>query len=295
MKYLENSFKFFGKFFSIFIPFLLMPIVIIALTITRIIAAMGEIKGLSTFFTSGVATNDIINGGNQFILSLIMPILGTLLFVFIISFVVSLIVYPATFGMISKAYSTGNASLADFFPEFKKNILKYIQYGLTMLLFGIGFYLAFLLVSAVVGIIFGLLGDFGTVLNYLFSLVLNIFMMPISVLTLMWFATMVTEDCGPIVAFPKAAKACFSRYWSILGISLLLYVGLVIIMAIIGGVLIAMHSYVLLGILLFVIAMIYSIIIMIYSFEVYRGETYKDDILNGGGTEVVPETPGDYL
>ncbi len=292
MRYLENSFKFLSKHFAIFIPFFLMPVVIIALSITRVMAAIGELGGLE-FFRS--YNSYLIARQPERILALISPIFSIIGFIFAISIVLYVIVYPATFGMINKAYSTGSASLADFLPELKKNFIKFILYILALILFSIAFVIGFGIVFAIIGAVLGLFGGLGDLLIRLISLAVNILFIPMGVLVLMWFAAMVTEDCGPFEAFPKAFSATLQRFWSILGITLLLAVGT----AILGGILVfifaLMKSFVIAGIFYFVLMMIYSVLMMIYSFEVYRGETYKNDLLAVDMNDSMPHNPGDYL
>ncbi|OPZ91017.1 MAG: hypothetical protein BWY74_02111 [Firmicutes bacterium ADurb.Bin419] len=143
--------------------------------------------------------------------------------------------------------------------------------------------------------VLGLFGGLGDSLYNLISFVTNLLLTPIGVLTLMWFAAMVTEDCGPFEAFPKAFNAMIKRFWSVLGISLLLSFGYAIIAGILAVILVLMKSYVLAGLVFFILGAIYSVLVLIYSFEVYRGETYKDDLLAVDPDYTINDNPGDYL
>ncbi len=292
MRYLENSFKFLSKHFAIFIPFLLMPIVIIALSITRVLAVIGELGGLEFFSTYSSFVAEQNFEGMLGLIKSIFPVIG---FIFAISIVLYSIVNPATFGMINKAYSTGSASLADFFPELKKNFVKFILYILTMILFSIAFAIGFGVIFGIIKGILGLFGGLGNSLYNLISFVTDLLLTPIGVLTLMWFAAMVTEDCGPFEAFPRAFNAMIKRFWSVLGISLLLFFGYIILAGILVAIFAIMKSYLLAGIAFFILGAIYSVLVLIYSFEVYRGETYKDDLLAVDQDYTINDNPGDYL
>lgn len=291
MGYLENAFKFISKHFMILIPLFLMQLVMMVLSAARFTDLVNELGG-EEFLKN---YSSIINNQSAQSLEFAAKIYGAIGYIFGISLIASVIVIPATFGMINKAYSTGSSSLADFFPELKNNLIKFIQFVVTLILFTIAYIIGMGIVVLILSAVLGSLGAIGAILIVIITLALYLLFFPLIVMVLMWYAGMVTEDCGPFEAFSKAFGAMIYRFWSVLGISLLTIFGGAILGSILYLIFTIFGSTVVAGIAYSVPIMFLSALLIVYAFEVYRGENYKNDLLAMDINDSLPPNPGDYL
>jgi len=288
MKYLENAFKFLGKFFLLLIPLFVataIPSIISGPSNNTLQAQLNEIRNaLIKDPTMIQSTSDFFE-----LYGTLASALPFMLLVGLISIILGLIARPATYGMVNKALDTGNADLSDFLPELGNNIGKYI----LMVLASIGIYLGIGIAAAIIFAIFvGLMAVskvLGIVLMILFAIALIIGLLVFSYLTVLWFPAMVSDNLGVFDGLKKSISVAKSYFWPIVGISILVAIGSGIVSAILG---LFQNIPVIGPILLSAFAVLVEFIMIVFYFEVYRDKTGKNDDMNG---DLSFEVPGDYL
>lgn len=288
MKYLENAFKFLGKYYLLLIPLfaaIAIPAIINGPNANSMMKQVEEIgKAIESDPTLAQNPAALLALYSSLASSYAALGIGSLL-----ALILSIIVRPATYGMVNKALATGNADLNDFVPEMKSNIVKYILFGLASLVlyFGIG-----IAVVILIGICIALMAvsvPLGVVLIILLALALVAGIFAFSVLISLWFPAMVSDDLGVFDALKKSISVAKSYFWPILGISLLIGIGSMIA----GGILSVFGRIAVIGPIFASVATVLAEFIMIvFLFEVYRDKTGKNEYMN---EDVITETPGDYL
>ncbi|MDQ2087333.1 hypothetical protein RBH29_12945 [Herbivorax sp. ANBcel31] len=267
MRFLENSFKFFGKYIIFAIP------LFVIYAIQSLMVAPG-LEELSIFLESNM---DALNVNNpEFFEELItqqgFPELDGLMSSSIIVTILLLFVMPATYGIINRIYSNGSASFGDFFIEMKNNVLKYFLYILALIVFYIVIGLIVALVSMILGIVagvalplailFGIMMFFGIIILFVF--VMNV--------TVMGFTAVVTDKIGVFGGISKAMSVVKSYFWPIIGITLLISVGSTIASVVVMFVPITQVALILSAALSAIVIFIF----IVFTFEVYRDKTEKN-------------------
>ncbi|WP_010248387.1 DUF7847 domain-containing protein [Acetivibrio cellulolyticus] len=287
MKYLEKAFNFFGKYYLLAIP------LFIAIVIPSIIGvALGlpqKTKELSDLITQNPAMFQSNPWEYMGVSQSLFPIYGIMS---VASFILMIIAYPSTYGMVSKALSTGNADLGDFLPELKKNIGKYILYGLSLLAIYFGIGIAATILFVILGVVTVASRVIGILLIVLFVLAFIAFLLAFAFLTALWFASMVDDGLGVVDGFKKSFSVAKSYFWSIVGISLLVWIG----SAFGGGILSGIFSFIPVISYTFSsgVSALAQFILIVFYFEVYRDKTGKNDYMVENQNPI-SETPGDYL
>lgn len=288
MKYLENAFKFLGKFYLLLIPLFIsvaIPNIISGPSNNSFSAQFEEImKTIATDPTIAQDSTALLNLFSTLNTSMPLALLGGG-----IAFILGLIVKPATYGMVNKALETGNADLNDFVPEMKNNIAKYILFGLV----SIGIYMGITIVAIVIfAVIIALMvksTGLGVLLLFLFVIALMIGIFVFSYLTFLWFPAMISDDLGVFDGFKRSISVAKSYFWPIVGISLLITMGASVaslILGIFGGIPVIGPA------IISLVAVVVEFIMIVFAFEVYRDKTGKNEYIN----EDLPyEAPGDYL
>lgn len=289
MKYLEKAFKFIGKFYLLLLP------LFFAIAIPAIISTSGALamSNQITEYMMSVQQDPTLAGNSAYWLGLIdvlKPFLVNIAIANLVSFVLSLLVMPATYGMVNKALATGNASLSDFVPELKNNFLKYIIFGLASIALSVVIIIAIAIIVAICTVAIYAAKALGIILIVIFSMALIVFLFAISFLIALWFPAMVADDLGVFDAFKKSISVVKTYFWPMVGITLLVTIG-----GGIAGSALGMASYIpVVGPLLTSIpSVLIQFILIVFYFEVYRDKTGKNDYMLEEGPE--PETPGDYL
>lgn len=289
MKYLENAFKFIGKFYLLLLP------LFFAIAIPAIISTSGALamSNQITEYMMPMQQDPTLVGDAAYwlgLLDVLKPFLINIAIANLVSLVLSLIVLPATYGMVNKALATGNASLSDFVPELKNNFLKYILYGLASIGLSVAIIIVIGILAIVCAVALSAAKALGIILIVILSMALIVFLFAISFLIALWFPAMVADDLGVFDALKKSISVVKTYFWPMVGITLLIMLG--------GGVAgsaLGMASYIpVVGPLLTSIpSVLIQFILIVFYFEVYRDKTGKNDYMLEEGPE--PETPGDYL
>lgn len=289
MKYLENAFKFLGKFYLLLIP------LFFAIGIPTIISGSGSIamsNQITEYMNLLQQDPEMLYDSSYWwgLLDVLKPFLISMAIANVVSLVLSLIVMPATYGMVNKALATGNADLSDFVPELKKNFLKYIIYWLASIILSI-------VITIVIGIIVGVCAvgmaaakALGIILIVILSMAFIVGFFALMVLILLWFPAMVADDLGVFEALKKSISVVKTYFWPILGITLLIMIGGGVAGSALGA---AMYIPVVGPLLVSIPSVIIQFLTIVFYFEVYRDKTGKNDYMMEEGP--APETPGDYL
>lgn len=266
MKYLENAFKFLGKYYMLAVP------LFISLALSAIVQGAG---------TAGMTANlkDILSmTGNperftdpsQFIkmFSSFVPFLiGGGVLAFILKFAVE----PATYGMVSKALDTGSADLNDFVPSLRQNIVKYIIYWVANIVLWVAFSIAACIVMVIFGLLVAVLKGLGIALLVLAGIALVVAGIIIGVHISLWFAAMVIDGLDVMAAVKKSIGIVKSMFWTILGISLLVSIASSIASSILG--IIFKWIPVIGPIILSVIPAAAGFVMIVFYISVYREKT----------------------
>lgn len=289
MKYLENAFKFLGKYYLLLIPLFISVVIPAILNGPSNNAMMEQLNEIQ----NAIKTDPSLSQNPNELLALYGTLassyaalgIGSLL-----ALVLSIVVMPATYGMVNKALATGNADLSDFVPEMKNNIVKYILFGLVSLVlyFGIG-----IAVAIIVGICIALMAvsvPLGVIAIILFAFALAAGIYAFTRLILFWFPAMVCDNLGVIDALKKSISVGKSYFWPVVGISLLISIGSGIATGIVNGI---FGRIAVIGPTIVSVAPVLAqFILIVFLFEVYRDKTGKNGSVN---EDLISETPGDYL
>lgn len=289
MKYLENAFNFLGKYFLLLIP----------LFISVAIPAIFSASGTSAYTEQALEIQNaimkdptLVQNPSDFLelYSTLFSSFGVMGIGSLIALVFSIVVVPATYGMVNKALVTGNADLSDFIPEMKNNIVKYILFMLATFVLYFGIVIAIAIIVGICIVLMTVSVPLGVIAIILASLGLLIGIFVFTRLIIFWFPAMVCDDLGVVDALKKSISVGKSYFWPVLGITLLItlgsYIAGGIIGAIIGGITIvgpAIASFV---------SALAEFIMIVFAIEVYRDKTGKNEYMN---ENLITETPGDYL
>ena len=132
MEYLENAFKFWGKFKWLIVPLFILCCVAVFLgnpALKEITGTLNEVTDL------GLVTGEAENIDLYDVLDKIAPNIGILLQVVLLVLFLSIFIFNyATYGMIIRGYETGATGLGSFFTSLKKYFIKFILYFLSVLI-----------------------------------------------------------------------------------------------------------------------------------------------------------------
>ena len=229
MKYLESTLKFLGRFYILALPLYILS------------ALPSLIGGVSTMGNYSKLMKELMAAGSDpmrmqdptMLIGLFSGLFAAAAGTGIVAFILTLIITPATHGMINKALATNHADLNDFVPSLKDNIVKYIIFlvgSLVLwLVFGIAVFVIFLifgLITAVIkwlGILLIILGVIGTALAAI----------TLGICVSLWFPAMVADNLDVMSALKKSIEVAKGSFWTLLGITLLVW----LVSAVAGGVL----------------------------------------------------------
>lgn len=278
MEYLENAFKFWGRYIFLIVPLLIMNSVLMLIGAP----AVREISNVLNRISETARESGETAGVNVYeALVQMTPNLTSLIFAGILALLLSIFILPATYGMIIKGYETGAIGFGDFFTSLKRNFIKFIPHFFSVLLSVV----AIVIILILALILFTIIFSFSWQLGFLFfaviiigliitiCLLFNIF--NISFIAMAWDNMKLSE------AFLKSFKLVKSYLWSSIGITFVMGLLYITINALIGGVLdtIFIIGSVFKG---FLISMCIYVLI-VFGFEIYRDRTNKKTVL------------GDYL
>jgi len=291
MKYLVNTFEFIGKHILFVIPLFIAYVVpaIVSEPVNKLVKAQSE--ELARMVN---ADPSLVMSFNDFfeLYSTLLPSMRTLWIISLVSLIPLIIIVPATYGMVNKALNTGNASLIDFFPEFAKNVVKFIKFVVATIIiyFGIG-----VVVAVLAGICIALMSvwmPLGVLAFVLVGAVVLAGLIASAILLLFSFPAMVSDNLDIFDALKRSVSVGKSYFWYTLAVLLIVNVGSSTISFIVDAFLDKV-PYV--GSVISSAALtLAQFIIIVFSFEVYRDKTNEDEYINND-ENLVAETPNDYL
>ena len=278
MEYLENAFKFWGKFKWLIVPLFILCCVAVFLgnpTLKEITGTLNEVTDLG--LVTGEAENiDLYDG-----LYKIAQNIGILLQVVLLVLFLSIFIFPATYGMIIRGYETGATGLGSFFTSLKKYFIKFILYFLSVLIIMAAVAIIYLLFFFIFPFIFIISWQLATIVFIGVIIASVIFLCFLFNVLNIWFVALAWDDMKVLEGFFKAFELVKGCFWSCVGIAFSMAFIYITVNALIGGVLenIIIVSYFIKSFLLSMC--IY--VLMVYGFELYRDKTEKNSVL------------GDYL
>lgn len=294
MKYLEDAFKFFGKHFMLALPF------IIALILPNIIAGSYNAQEMTERLNE---YNEAIASGNMLpeeifgmLFEIMQPFFVLMGISIIVTFVLTVLVTPPTYGMINKALATGDASLNDFFSEFGKNFLKFFIYGIASILVWLVVSVIFSVIGGLFALVIAALNGVGTaamvlgvVVGILIAIVLIFLMMVFGFLLSYWFPAMVVDDLPVFTALKKSIEVAKSYFWPTVGISLLISIGGGTAASVIS---MSLQTIPVVGVVLGSIpSAIAQFITIVFLMMVYRDKTGKNEIQDDN----VSDLPNEFI
>jgi len=268
MKYLENAVKFFGKFYILAIPLLVLN------ALPALIQGGVTINVISTFtrfFESYNITKGFQDPGA--FLHMIPGILSFVVSASILAVVLQLVAEPATYGMVNKALQVGWADLNDLIPAIKQNFVKYLLYWVGIIVVSAVFGIAATIVFIILILLTMAIKWFGVILIVLAALAFIIAGVILYTLISLWFPAMVIDDMDVMSALKQSVEIVKSTFWTILGIRILLVVIGGIASSIVG----AFVGWIpVIGtIITSVIPTVVNFILIVFFLEIYRDRTGK--------------------
>lgn len=275
MRYLESAFKFTFKNFIITIPLL------VAMAIPSMVMGVGSlgflfnIKNFEQIFSQMLDNNGQFMPTYHMFLSLYGPtmIISMIVSTFL-TLVLSILVYPATYGMINKKYETGISTLSDMTNSMTKYIGRFVLYGLLKIAMWIGMVVVYLILIAIsIVIVTAVSNVAGAILIVLFTLAFIAACIALAVYTSMWFTSVCVEDTDIMTGLKNSFRYVAGSFWTILGMSILIsllgtiagtIIGMVVgWIPIIGGAVSSIVSY------------LAEFISIVFFFEIYREKSGK--------------------
>ena len=215
MKYLENAIRFITKHYILAVPLFISTALAALLGgstsgfIGKAWEVLADMRAEVDFFNNPAGIISFLTS------AAVVSGIGFL------SFILTIIVTPATYGMVNKALNEGFATLNDFVPQFKNNIAKYLIFwvGTLVLWLGFGILVAlFGLISALFIAISKWLGILFIVIMFLLIIIAVVY---VGVNMSLWFPAMVVENIDVLSAFKKSFSLVKRNFLMILGINLL--------------------------------------------------------------------------
>lgn len=279
MRHLENAFKFTFKNFLIALPLLIasaIPTLIIGVGSIGTVFNVAKFQKIFEDASNGYGTNSM-----DIFKELYPPaFIGAAIFAGLLSIAFTIIVQPATYGMINKAYETGSVKLNDFGACLSKYIGRYILFGLLYFAIGLGMVVAMgILVAIAIGIM-TVSQPIGILLLVIFVLASIVAIVALTNYMTLWFPAICVEDSGVTDGLKNSFKAVSGSFWPIFGITLLISLAGNVASSFLGAIfgLIPVVG----NIVPSAITTLAQFVLMVYYFEVYREKT---------GRFTLPEPP----
>jgi hypothetical protein len=273
MRYLENAFKFTFKNFMLTLP------LIISMSIPALIMSVGSLGFLFNLKNFEQIFNQMLDNSGSFYPSFDMfykmygPTMLISIFVsMFLTLVITIFVYPITYGLINKKYETGFASLSDITGAMSRYIGKFVLYGLLKIAIWVGMGIVYLILVAIGIVIVTTVSNVaGALVLVLFTLGFIAGCIALGVYTSLWFPAICIEDTDIITGLKNSFKYVSGSFWSIFGISILIalcggvagsIVGMIVgWVPIVGGAVSSVISY------------LASFITIVFYFEIYRDKS----------------------
>lgn len=273
MRYLENAFRFTFKNFLITLPLL------ISMAIPALIMGVGSMGFLLNFSKFQSIIEDMTRNPEQFkfdpdlFFSLYGPtMLISMAVAGILSLILNILVYPATYGLINKKYETGSSNFSDITKCMSKYIGRYVIYKLLGIAIGIGLTIVMGILVGIGAVIIATVSvPIGIILIVLFCLASIVGLIVLKIYMSLWFPSICIEDIGVIQGLKNSFRYVSGSFWTILGITLLMSLGGIVAQMILGGVL----GWVpIIGSVVGpVVSALAGFIVIVFYFEIYREKT----------------------
>lgn len=287
MRHLENAFKFTFKNFLLTLPLLIslaIPALISGVGSLGIMANSGAIaENLKRIIENNAYGGGIPNYGDLFAGLNAGTFIASSIISGLLSFVLMLLVKPATYGLINLHYETGNAKLNNFTGCMSKYIGRFVLFGLLNIAFAIGLGIVLVILMVIGGLVSSASTGLGVLLIILFVLA---FFAGVAVLfnyLTLWFPAVCVEDSDIIQGLKNSFRTVKGSFWPIFGITLLVTFGGSVAGFILGSIIGLIP--VIGNIVAPVISGLAEFILMVYYFEVYREKT---------GRYTLPEPPQQF-
>jgi len=200
----------------------------------------------------------------------------------IITFILTILVYPVTYGLINKKYETGSSNFSDMTSCLSKYIGRYILCGLLGIAIGIGATVVFgILIGIGVVVITTVSKVAGIILIVLLVLAFIVGCIALGVYMSLWFPAICVEDSGIIQGLKNSFKYVKGSFWTIIGITLLVSLCSTVAQLILGAIL--GWIPIIGSVVAPAISAIAGFIIIVFYFEIYREKS---------GRFAIPETFG---
>ena len=219
MKQLENAVKFFGKFYILAIPLLVLN------ALPALIQGGAAISLISNF-TQFINSYDIIKGFQDplALFRLISSVLSYIIGGSILAIILHFVVEPATYGMVNNGLQYGQSDLNDFVPALKQNFVKYVLYWVGTLVVSAVFGIAAVIVFVILVLLTIAIKWLGALLIVIAILGFIIAGFVLYTLISLWYSSMVVDNLDVVSGFKRSVEVVKSNFWTILGIKILLWV-----------------------------------------------------------------------
>lgn len=269
MKHLERAIKFFGKFYILAVPLLVLN------ALPALIqggAAISILSNFTRFFNSYDVLRGFEDPGAFF--SLIPTVLAYFVGAGILSIILQLVAEPATYGMVNNALQVGRSDLNDFVPALKQNFVKYILYWVGTLVVGAIFGIAVVIVFVILILISMAVRWLGVLLMVIAALAFIVAGIVLYTLISLWFSAMVVDNMDVIGGFKRSVEVVKSSFWTVLGIKILLGIVGSVASAIVGAII--GWIPVIGSIITSVVPTVISFVTIVFFLDFYREKTGKE-------------------
>jgi hypothetical protein len=130
---------------------------------------------------------------------------------------------PATYGLVNKSLDTGIANINDIGAAVSQNFVKYVIYFVGVLVLSIALGLGTLIILLVFILLAALIKPL-IILTVIVAIALAVAILILMVLLSMWLSAMVVDGLDLLAAAKKSVEIVRSRFWTVLGITLLIAV-----------------------------------------------------------------------
>jgi len=220
MKYLENAIKFALKYYILIIPLYVLAVIPALISRAGAANALNQMRGIFNVMRDPMGQMQNPGALAGAVSSAAFASTGAGL----LGFILTILAIPATYGLIKKAMDTGNATLNDIAPAISGNIVKYLINLVGTIVLWVLFGLAAVILGLLVALFVALIKPLGIFLGVVISIAILLAIAVISVLTSLWLPAMIVDNLDVMPALKKSFEVAKSSFWTILGITLLIYV-----------------------------------------------------------------------
>ncbi|HEX2946559.1 MAG TPA: hypothetical protein VHT96_11455 [Clostridia bacterium] len=213
MKYLSNAVNFSIKNWMLILP------VFVLTAIVSLVSGVGtaNLNAITSMFNANMMSDP------GAIMAALPAIYGAVAGAGVVAFIAKFIYEPATYGLINKGLETGNSGLNDIGAAISSNFVKYVMYFIGMLVVSLVSGLAAVLLVILLSLLVAVLKGVGVFLMVIVMIAVVLFLIALGVLLSMWFTAMVVDGLDVVAAAKKSIEVVKSCFWTVLGITLLVW------------------------------------------------------------------------